>query len=240
MKTELEHVLRQMKNMPEAQPDKGFRVNAKVRVLNVAGSWVSPTPGGWWRRVQYQISRAAIGGTLGVALMGTSVVYAAQFSSPGSALYPVKVASEDVALTLAPTKHLKTTVATTVIDRRAKEVEELKSTGSTGDVSHAISDFRDTVDRAEHLSGVDSDEVARHIKEHEDLLESNDATKSGTKSETHEEDSEDRKLPPSPTTTPALLLMPTAKIEVRENASTVEGAHTTSEDEGSKDAKGER
>lgn len=175
MKQSLEETLRTMKTMPDAQPRESFRVNARIRILNILESHSVEPIGPHVFTMPYHIARWAGGLALASALVGGSMVYASQYSKPGSPLYPVKTASEQAALRLAPTKEIKTSVAITVIDRRAEEVNDLKVSGTDEDVSHALSKYRKTVQELEHTSGLDDSEMETHIRGHRDLLEPEDS-----------------------------------------------------------------
>ncbi len=170
MKQSLSDVLRAMKTMPEATPRETFRTNARIRILNTLTLPVAPTHAWQGIRVPYHVARWAGGLALASVVVGGTVVYAAQYSKPGSPLYPVKRASEQVALSVSPTQGIKTSVAAAVIDRRAEEVGQLKISGSPVDITRAVTEYQDTVTQLEHTSGLNMSQVTAHIREHQDIV----------------------------------------------------------------------
>lgn len=183
MKQTLEELLRDMKSLPEVQPRMQFRANARVRILNVSS--VRPASVSLLHRMNfpYHIARWAGGIALATSLLGGTLVYAAQYSNPGTPLYPIKTASEEVALRLAPTTGLKTSIATTVIDRRAAEVNDLEAHGSRQDVEKAVTTFQTTAHSLENIKGINIGEVESHVRDAErDWQASPNATPRGTDS----------------------------------------------------------
>lgn len=223
MKQSLEELLRSMKTMPDASIDDSFRKNAKIRILNVAVHTM-PAPklhGLAW--ISYHISRLVSGTFVASLLVGGSLVYAAQYSKPGSPLYAVKTASEQAALQLAPTNKIKTSVAATVVDRRAEEVGELKTSGTKQEVNQAIFEYHDTVRKLERTRGVDMTEIETHVREHKRTFESEE--QSDRQSEVGEREGVKSSVSPRP----AVSVMPT--ITTHTVTPTITSIHTDSQEQ---------
>lgn len=215
MTQNLEDLLKQMKTSSAAQPGPVFAVNTRIRVLNQLKN-VRPVHISRRHSFSYHIVRFAGGGLLAASLLGGTLVYAAQYSTPGSPLYPVKTASEQAALLLAPTEQLKTNVATAVIDRRAAEATDMTLHGTTKEANQAVSSFRTTVSELEHTTGVNAQTINAHIEEHKNLLNHEGNTEDTKPPEHHESEGSAPLLLPTPA-----IATPTGGV-----TGTVQGAET--------------
>ena len=148
---------------PSLKPEAHFRTLARIRLTNLAAPPALPVhPAGFWHRAVFKLAAAIAP----LAFAGT--VLAAQTSLPGQPLYPVKIASEKVALTVAPTS-LKTSVATGIIDRRAAEIQNLVSSGSP--LLHTeLRAYENTVTAIQKLPDVKQAEVTADIHSHAGLI----------------------------------------------------------------------
>lgn len=126
----LKKILRGLRDLEETNPDIFFRKNARVRLINkitfpqstkkytfplisVGEAVINP-------------SRFAFAVFLFSMLLGTGTVYAAQSSLPTDTLYPLKIASEKIALNLAPIPVLREKVASEIERRRKTEQEKIQ------------------------------------------------------------------------------------------------------------------
>lgn len=163
--SDIEKILHSLKE--EVMPSDTFRTNARIRILNIV---TSPHP---LRLSWYQKPRI-LGYTLGTAIatvvLSVGTVYAAQSSLPNSALYPVKVFSEDVALTLSPTESLKTTVAQTIISRRVTEVENAQKQGNSKAMQESITHFKEDVSSIQKRKDVSQNKIEQEISKHKDFM----------------------------------------------------------------------
>ncbi len=141
-----------------------FRTNARIRILNTVTRQV------WYRRPRMW------GYTLGTALATVSLsvvtIYAAQASIPNSTLYPVKILSERVALTLSPTESMKTGVAATIISRRITEVEELQVHGDKRAVEASVSRLKENVASIQQRKDISRDKIEQTLEEHKEFMDS--------------------------------------------------------------------
>lgn len=161
----LESLLRLLRTHPRAIPSESFRTNARIRILNrIRGNFAVQQRPSWVRRA-WQIALAALAAP---ALLGASIVAAAQNSNPHDPLYPVKIASEKAALTLAPAPQIKTGVATTIIDRRAQEVKHAQD--NKQEIEERIQTYKETVNTIQKTRDVEEKEIDKHIEEHATLI----------------------------------------------------------------------
>lgn len=207
---QLEQILRNLKQDNEARPSASFRTNARIRVLNTvydqkqAISTISPHPS--FLKFAFRIAAIVL------FLSGGTLVYAAQSSNPGSALYRIKVASERTALTLSPPGPVKTEVAATIISRRADEIVHAQKEGNESELQQSVTSYKKTVGEMLRVHSVSRDAIEREATKHDQLIKEaesdrEDATPSGTTQEPttkvtdqHQtENSENVILTPTPT-----------------------------------------
>ncbi len=225
MKQNLEDILRGMRVHSASGPDDQFIKNARIRVLNLANRVEDKPVLAPQRRSAWLPFRFAAAGAVAAFALGTGIVYAAQSSLPGSMLYPVKVASETVALGLAPTNAMKTNVAGAVIDRRASEVKELKTYATNEEVSHAVSEYQKTVNDIRRMPGLNESHIEEHVREHEDLFDSkkdgssNDQSGHSDEVRAGEQQNIEKENTPKGVPTPTLTIVPSGESR--------EGSHTT-------------
>lgn len=164
--TELEKKLTSLRH--EGVPSDAFRTNARIRILNSL-TVTHPVRKPWYRRPTY--IWYTLGTALATLILSVGTVYAAQSSFPDSKLYPLKVLSERVALTLSPTESLKTTVASTIISRRITEIEELQKRDDEPAVEASISHFTEDVASIQKREDISQEDIQRTLKEHEDVID---------------------------------------------------------------------
>lgn len=163
--SEIENILHALKG--DAVLSDTFRTNARIRILNTVTN-PQPLKLSWYKKPR------VLGYTLGTAIatvvLSVGTVYAAQSSLPQSALYPVKVFSEDVALTLSPTESLKTSVASTIISRRITEVEALQKQGDQQAVKESISHLNADVESIQKRHDISREKIEQTLTEHKDII----------------------------------------------------------------------
>lgn len=161
---QIENMLKNLKNDKEISPSTAFRTNARIRILNsVASSKITTSIPHYHSIPMVYAFRFAL---LLVFLFG-STVYAAQSSNPHDVLYPVKTLSEQVALTLSPTESTKTSVATTIISRRAEENEHAKKDGNVDEIKQTTTNFESAVVKIRKTEHINREKVETEIRKHE-------------------------------------------------------------------------
>ncbi len=194
---QIEKILKTLKNNPESRPTAAFRTNARIRILNTITNSQIP--------LQSQVRRpiwmtyALRLGVFALFLTG-GTVYAAQSSLPKDVLFPVKVLSERVALTLSPTQKTKTTVANTIIGRRAMEIEQAKNDGNKKEIQQTVTNYESTVSEIRNNKYVSHDDIEREVSKHESLLQESDDNES--KQTLQNKASENKEIRSQTTSTP--------------------------------------
>lgn len=147
----IENLFKHLKE--EAAVRDEFRTNARIRIINTV-THPHPFP----RYLGYTVGTA-----IATAALSVTTVFAAQTSLPGNPLYPVKVLSEHAALTLSPTKELKTTVAQTIISRRVTEVEAEQKQGNAPAIQKSIDHLNRDVHDIQQRKDVEQEEIKKVI-----------------------------------------------------------------------------
>jgi hypothetical protein len=162
--TQIEAILKNLKNDKEISPNAAFRTNSRIRILNTVINTKTTTsiPHSYSVPMVYAFRFAL----LLVFLFG-STVYAAQSSSPHDVLYPVKTLSEQVALTLSPTESTKTSVAMTIISRRADEHTSAEKAGDTEEIKQTTTNFESAVVEIRKTKHINREKVEIEIRKHE-------------------------------------------------------------------------
>lgn len=164
---ELIQRLQSLRGHPMAQPDAAFAKNARIRILNRIRVSRTPQQSPSWVRRLWQIALAALAAP---ALLGVGVV-AAQGSNPHDVLYPIKIASEKVALTLSPDPKTKTNVATTIIDRRAQEITAATASADRTELDDRIHIYKETIRSIQQTKNISEDEIKSHVEEHAPIIQ---------------------------------------------------------------------
>jgi len=166
---QLEEALTSLKKDTAGVPSPTFRTNARIRVLNTVTT-VNPLRASWYRRPR--VLGYTVGTAIATVVLSVGTVFAAQSSLPNSALYPVKVFSENVALTLSPNESIKTTVASSIISRRVTETEALQKQGNAEEIRQSISRLNADVTSIEKRKDVTKSEIEQTINNHKQFFDS--------------------------------------------------------------------
>lgn len=177
----IEQLLKNLKE--EAVVRSDFRTNARIRVINTV-SRPHPFP----RYLGYTVGTA-----IATAALSVTTVFAAQTSLPGNPLYPVKVFSEDVALTLSPTKSMKTSVAQTIISRRVTEVEAEKKQGDAPAIQKSIDHLNRDVQDIRERKDVEQDKIDTVVPTPEPEIKKPEVKGDETKNEDHKNEQDTRR-----------------------------------------------
>lgn len=164
--SDIENILHDLKE--DAAVPETFRTNARIRILNTVTS-PQPLKLSWYKKPR--VFGYTLGTAIATVVLSVGAVYAAQSSLPHSTLYPVKVLSEDVALTLSPTQSLKTSVAATIISRRVTEVETLQKQGDPQAVRESITHLNTDVESIQKRKDISQEKIEQTITEHKDFID---------------------------------------------------------------------
>ncbi len=202
----------------EAVPSETFRANARIRIINTVTA-PHPLRVSWYRRPR--VFGYTFGTAIATIVLSAGTIYAAQTSLPNSTLYPVKVLSEQVALTLSPTESLKTTVASSIIARRIDEIQHAQIQGNQKEIDASITNLRDDIQEIQKRKDVSHDTIETVLTQHQafiDSLERRDKDEEEKKSDQRKESEHEES--PLVTVTP----IPTSQPDIRDLR--VEGAST--------------
>lgn len=164
---ELESLLLSLKK--DGVPADTFRTNARIRILNTVTN-PHPFRASWYQRPR--VIGYTFGSAIATVVLSVGTVFAAQTSLPTHTLYPVKVLSERVALTLSPTESLKTTIASSIISRRITEIETVQKQGNKKDIEESIANFDEDVEVIQKRKGISHSEIDSEIEEHKEFIDS--------------------------------------------------------------------
>ncbi len=198
--SDIEKILRSLKE--EVSPPDTFRANARIRVINTVTN-PHPLRASWYRRPR------VLGYTLGTAIatvvLSVGTVYASQSSLPDNSLYPIKVLSEKVALTLSPTESLKTTVATTIISRRIDEVQKAQIQGDQKEIDASVDNLNTDVAQLQQRKDISHDAIETVLTQHQTFinsLEHRDGENKKSDQQKESEHEESTGITPTPAPTP--------------------------------------
>lgn len=178
--TQIEAILKNLKSDKEISPNAAFRTNARIRILNtvVNAKTTTSIPHHYSIPMAYAFRFALL-----LLFLFGSTVYAAQSSNPHDVLYPIKTLSEQAALTLSPTESAKTSVAMTIISRRANEHESAEKAGDTEEIKQTTTNFDSAVVEIRKTKHINREKVETEIRKYEspsrkinDTKEDNNAT----------------------------------------------------------------
>src|SRR5690242_13348463 len=163
----IEQLLKNMHHIKQAHPSDAFRKNARIRIMNTI-----TTPRAF-KLSWYQKPRVAgyiAGSAIATFIFSAGTVFAAQSSLPNALLYPIKIASEKVALTLSPSTSLKTTVASSIISRRIDELKEAQKSGNEKAIDESITNFNNELDTLDRKKGILRTSIDQTISKHRIFL----------------------------------------------------------------------
>lgn len=212
--SDIENILRGLKE--EITPPDTFRANARIRIINTVTN-PHPLRVSWYRRPR------VLGYTLGTAIatvvLSVGTVYAAQTSFPNSTLYPIKVLSEQVALTLSPTESLKTTVASSIISRRIDEIQHAQIQGDQKEIDASVDNLNNDIAELQQRKDISHETIETVLTQHKTFIKSLEQRDKEDKKSDQPKESEHEgssRITPTPA--------PTSQPEIRDPQ--VEGAST--------------
>ncbi len=194
---DIEKVLRNLKQ--EAIPSDTFKLNARIRILNTVTT-SHPFQASWYKRPR--VLGYTFGTAIATVVLSVGTVYAAQSSLPNSKLYPIKVLSERVALTLSPTTSIKSTVAGTIISRRIDEIEKVQEQGNPQEVETSIINLHKEVDSLERQKDISKNSINIELEKHKTFINSLQGDRDEDKRGTDTQEDVRHELPLSPTVVP--------------------------------------
>ncbi len=168
----LEDILKTLKTYGDASPSEVFKQNARIRILNQIS--VEPSFETNKNRKKYFSFRLALALVLLLILIPTGTILAAQSAGPKNKLYPIKIASENIALKLSPPQ-LKPSIALEIVKRREEEISNQKS--QNNDMQQEINRYKESIDNAKSVTPSNDSAINNELNTYEknmDKLINND------------------------------------------------------------------
>lgn len=160
---QFENLLSELKYSNRVSPDPLFKINSKKRLLNRITSLenlpISQPIFAFPFRI-YKPFRFAIATLSIFLLLGGGTVFASQSSLPTEPLYPLKTASEDLLLNVAPLPSWKKELSVAFVNRRINEIEEVEEKYGKDSAEAALGNFEESLNKAKKY-GNSSEELER-------------------------------------------------------------------------------
>ena len=163
----LEEILKSLKT--ETSPSAEFRQNARIRILNQISE--SPKKEFDYQRNRFFSFRFAFALVLALLVLSSGTILAAQTVGPKSQLFPVKIASENIALGISPTP-IKQKLAVEIVKRRAQELSDSQKSGDTQQIQQDITRCKDSLTQAKALVPSSDTNLNSEITSEEKFLNS--------------------------------------------------------------------
>ena len=161
----LEELLKTFKTKEDAIPSEIFRQNTRIRILNQISKGPSLNKNFSLKRNRFFSFRFALALVLILLMVSTGTILAAQSAGPGSGLYPIKIASENAALTLSPSS-LKPKIALEIVKRRAGEI----SSEQNGQLQQGIIRYKNSIDEAKTITPSNQSDINKELSNEEKNL----------------------------------------------------------------------
>lgn len=163
---QLEEILKTLKT--ESSPSMEFRENARIRILNQ----ISETPKTKvYSKNRFFSFRIALALVLTLLVLSSGTILAAQSVGPKNQLFPVKIASENIALGLSPTP-IKQKLAVEIVKRRAQELSDSQKSGDSQQIQEGITRCKNSLNQAKSLVGTSDTNLNSEISSEEKFLNS--------------------------------------------------------------------
>lgn len=150
---DLINTLRSLKEDGDVNPSVFFRENTKVRLMNLISDQekvLEKKPSFVFiKNPRFAFRLVGIFFII-LVFISTGTILAAQSVSPKNNLYPVKLASEDIALKLSPSS-FKANVAVEIAKRRGDEITLEKKSDSKPEIKHGIEKYKESINQARIL-----------------------------------------------------------------------------------------
>jgi hypothetical protein len=158
LREQLEPLLRialEIRETPDVKPSPSFKVKARVWLMDQIHGRQTVTKWPWFRYssqtkpIQLRRRFSMVGVILAIVLtlsaIGGGTAYAAQYSLPGDALYPVKLGTEELRMMLPGNDVAKAQRALSFAERRVGEMEALAEKGHPQYMGLAVEGYDDAM-----------------------------------------------------------------------------------------------
>lgn len=148
---DLINTLHSLKRDEDVNPSVSFRENTKVRLMNLISDQekvLENKPSFVFIKNPKFAFRLAGIFLIILVFIFTGTILAAQSATPKNQLYPVKLASEEIALKLSPSSSLKANIAVEIVRRRASEIDSEKQKGNKSEIKQGITRYKNSIEEA--------------------------------------------------------------------------------------------
>ena len=170
---ELINTLRSLKTEENVNPSVIFRENTRTRLMNLISDGTSAPEDKhafvFFRNPAFAFKTVGIMFLI-LLILSTGTILAAQSSNPKNTLYPVKLASEEVALALSPAS-LKGSVAVEIAKRRGDEITLQQKTDSKSEIKQGLETYRESINQAKILIPSNNQHLSSELKNEESNLD---------------------------------------------------------------------
>lgn len=166
--------LRSLKTNEEVNPSVFFKENTKVRLMNLISDEekvLEKQPSFIFVKNPKFAFRLAGIFLIILVFISTGTILAAQSANPKNTLYPVKLASEEIALKLSSGSSLKANIAVEIAKRRGDEITLGQKSDSKSQIKQGIGTYRESINQARVLVPSNNTHLNNELKNEENNLD---------------------------------------------------------------------
>jgi hypothetical protein len=170
---ELINTLNSLKTEGNVNPSVFFKETTKVRLMNlISEEKVLEEKSSFVFRKNPKFAFRLAGIILIILIFVSSgTILAAQSSNPKNKLYPVKLASEEIALKFSPSSSLKANIAVEIVKRRGDEIASQQKTDNKPEIKRGIERYKESIDQAQSLVPSDNTHLNNELRNEESNLD---------------------------------------------------------------------
>ena len=162
--------LSSLKTNEDVNPSVFFKENTKIRLMNLISNQEKVTekkPGFVFVKNPKFAFRLAGVFLIVLIFISTGTILAAQSANPKNTLYPVKLASEEIALKLSPTPSFKANIAVGIAKRRGEEITVQQNTDSKSEIKSGIEKYKESINQAKQIVPSNNEHLNSELKDAE-------------------------------------------------------------------------
>ncbi len=171
---DLINTLRSFKTNEDVNPSVLFKENTKIRLMNLVSEQekAAENKSGFVfvKNPKFAFRLAGIF-LIVLIFISTGTILAAQSANPKNTLYPIKLASEEIALKLSPTPSLKANIAVGIAKRRGDEITIQQNTDSKSEIKYGIEKYKESINQAKQIVPSDNTHLTSELKNEEQNLD---------------------------------------------------------------------
>jgi len=171
---DLINTLRSLKTNEGVNPSLFFKENTKVRLMNLISDEekvLEENPSFVFVKNPKFAFRLAGMFLIILVFVSTGTILAAQSATPKNQLYPVKLASEEIALKLSPNSSLKADIAVEIAKRRGNEITLEQKSVNKSEIKQSIEIYKESIIQAKTLVPSDNTHLTNELRNEESNLD---------------------------------------------------------------------